>query len=113
MVVDNRLTGAGFEIRFKCYRFSFCIRNKIVEDKNHSLKQVGWLFRTPAVLARICNEDFAGVLTAPQTEQALSSIHSVWSQMFPLEQQGHSGKLGRTAEVISAVRTLVRRNQKW
>ena len=28
------------------------------------LAQVGRLFRTPAVLARICNEDFAGVLTA-------------------------------------------------
>ena len=50
------------------------------------LAQVGRLFRTPAVLARICNEDFAGVLTAPQTEQALSSINTVWSQMFPLEQ---------------------------
>ena len=50
------------------------------------LAQVGRLFRTPAVLARICNEDFAGVLTAPQTEQALNSIHSVWNQMFPLEQ---------------------------
>ena len=50
------------------------------------LAQVGRLFRTPAVLARICNEDFAGVLTAPQTEQVLNSIHSVWSQMFPLEQ---------------------------
>ena len=44
------------------------------------------MFRTPAVLARICNEDFVGVLTAPQTEQALSSINTVWSQMFPLEQ---------------------------
>lgn len=50
------------------------------------LTQVGHLFRTPAVLARICNEDFAGVLTTPQTEQALSSIHNIWSQMFPLEQ---------------------------
>ena len=50
------------------------------------LAQVGRLFRTPAVLARICNEDFAGVLTAPQTEQALSSINTVWSQMFLLEQ---------------------------
>ena len=50
------------------------------------LAQVGRLFRTPAVLARIYNEDFAGVLTAPQTEQALSSINTVWSQMFPLEQ---------------------------
>ena len=50
------------------------------------LAQVGRLFRTPAVLARICNEDFAGVLTAQQMEQALSSINTVWSQMFPLEQ---------------------------
>ena len=50
------------------------------------LAQAGRLFRTPAVLARICNEDFASVLTAPQTEQALNSIHTVWSQMFPLEQ---------------------------
>ena len=50
------------------------------------LAQEGRLFRTPAVLARICNEDFAGVLTAPQTEQALISINTVWSQMFPLEQ---------------------------
>ena len=50
------------------------------------LSQVGRLFRTPAVLVRICNEEFAGILTAPQTEQALRSIHTVWSQMFPLEQ---------------------------
>ena len=50
------------------------------------LAQLWRLFRTPAVLARICNEDFAGVLTAPQTEQALNSINTVWSQMFPLEQ---------------------------
>ena len=41
------------------------------------LAQVGRLFRTPAVLARICNEDFAGVLTTPQTEQALISINTV------------------------------------
>lgn len=54
--------------------------------ENVLLAQVGRLFRTPAVLARICNDEFAGVLTTPQTEQALSSIHSVWSQMFPLEQ---------------------------
>ena len=26
------------------------------------------------------------MLTVPQTKQALNSIHSVWSQMFPLEQ---------------------------
>lgn len=54
--------------------------------ENVLLAQVGRLFRTSAVLARICNDEFAGVLTTPQTEQALSSIHSVWSQMFPLEQ---------------------------
>ena len=47
--------------------------------ENVLIAQVWQLFRIPAVLARICNEEFAGVLTAPQTEQALNSIHSIWN----------------------------------
>lgn len=50
------------------------------------LTQIGRLFRTPTILAKICNDEFAVVLNNQQTGQALSSIHTVWSQMFPVEQ---------------------------
>lgn len=49
------------------------------------LDQIGKLFRTPTMLAKICDERLSQVLNAPQAGQALSNISAVWAQMFPVE----------------------------
>ena len=49
------------------------------------LGQIGKMFHTPTMLAKICDERLSQVLTAPQVGQALEGIATVWAQMFPVE----------------------------